>query len=68
MLQAIRNNEVDALIVDGPKGLQVYTLEGADRSYKVFVETMSEGALTVTPEGTILHCNKQFAVLVGAAH
>lgn len=65
MLQAIRNNEVDALIVDGPKGLQVYTLEGADQSYKVFVETMSEGALTVTPEGTILHCNKQFAVLSG---
>ncbi len=65
MLQAIRNNEVDALVVEGPKGLQVYTLKGADSSYKTFVETMSEGALTITPDGTILHCNKQFAVFSG---
>lgn len=65
MLQAIRNNEIDALVVEGPKGLQVYTLKGADRSYKAFVETMSEGALTITPDGTILHCNRQFAVLSG---
>jgi signal transduction histidine kinase/ActR/RegA family two-component response regulator len=65
MLQAIRNKEVDALVVDGPNGLQVYTLEGADRSYKIFVETMSEGALTITPDGTILHCNNQFALLSG---
>lgn len=65
MLQAIRSDQVDALVIDGPRGLQVYTLEGADRNYKVFVETMSEGALTITPDGTILYCNQQFAVLSG---
>lgn len=65
MLRAIKNHEIDAVIVEGIDGLQVFTLEGADRSYKVFIETMSEGAVTVSPDGTILYCNQQFASLMG---
>ena len=30
-LQAIRHGEVDALVVSGPAGPQVYTLQSADR-------------------------------------
>ncbi len=64
-LRAIRNNEVDALVVDGPDGQQVFTLQGPDQPYRTLMETMSEGALTIAAEGTILYCNKHFSELVG---
>jgi PAS domain S-box-containing protein len=65
-LRAIRCGEVDALIVDDPAGAErVYTLRGADTPYRVFVEQMHEGAVTLMPEGFILYCNHQFAALVG---
>ena len=64
-LRAIRNNEVDALIVDGPQGQQVFTLQGADLPYRTLMETMSEGALTTTVDGTILYCNGHFSELIG---
>ena len=65
MLRAIRKHEIDAVIVEGADGLQVFTLQGADQSYKIFVETMSEGAVTISPDGLILHSNVQFAALMG---
>jgi PAS domain S-box-containing protein len=66
-LLAIRRGEVDAIVVDDPEkpGEQVYTLRGADEPYRVFVEQMHEGAVTLTPEGDIGYCNHQFAKLVG---
>ncbi len=63
-LWAIRNHEVDALVVEGPDGDQVYTLNGAEHPYSVLVETMSEGALTMTPDGAVLYCKNQFSELV----
>jgi PAS domain S-box-containing protein len=63
-LRAISAGEVDALLVDGPAGEQVFTLEGADHPYRVMVETMREGALTVNSDGTIVYCNDSFANMV----
>jgi PAS domain S-box-containing protein len=63
-LRAIRNNEIDALIVDGLEGQQVFTLQGADLPYRTLMETMSEGALTVATDGTILYCNGHFSEMV----
>jgi two-component system cell cycle sensor histidine kinase/response regulator CckA len=63
-LRAIRSGEVDALVVTGPDGYQIFTLKGADRSYRIFVEAMKEGAATITPEGTILYCNGRFAEML----
>ncbi|MDB6112595.1 MAG: domain S-box protein [Pedosphaera sp.] len=60
-LNAIYNQKVDALIVGGPEGDQVFTLQGAERSYRLLVEAMNEGALTLIPDGTILFCNSRFA-------
>jgi len=37
-LRAIRNGEVDALVVAGPEGNQIYTLKGAESTYRVLVE------------------------------
>jgi len=60
-LSAIRNGEVDSLIVTGPHGDQVFSLKGAEQPYRVFVERMLEGAVTLTPDGAILYCNRRFA-------
>jgi PAS domain S-box-containing protein len=64
-LDAIRNGEVDAVVVGGPSGQVVYTLENADRPYRVLVEQMKEGAVTLSGDGSILYCNQSFAGLVG---
>ena len=64
-LDAIRHGEVDAVVVGGPSGTRVYTLENADRPYRVLIEKMQEGAVTLSREGTILYCNQRFAHLVG---
>jgi PAS domain S-box-containing protein len=66
-LDAIRHGEIDALVVNGPDGEQVFTLQGADHPYRLMVETMREGAVTVTLDGTIVYCNQSFAELLGNA-
>src|SRR3954451_8562455 len=63
-LSAIRNGEVDALVVSGPGGDQVFSLKGAEQPYRVFVEQMQQGALTLAPDGTILFCNRRFAEFI----
>ena len=64
-LQAIRSGEVDAIIVDGEGGEKVFTVEGADHIYRVFVERMNEGAALLGRDYTVLHCNSRFAELLG---
>jgi PAS domain S-box-containing protein len=65
-LLAIRSGEVDAIVVNGPGGEKVFTLQGADHIYRVFVERMNEGAAVLGSGHTILHCNRRFARLLGA--
>jgi PAS domain S-box-containing protein len=65
-LHAIRSGEVDAIVVDGPDGEKVFTLQGADHIYRVFVERMNEGAAVLSSGHTVLHCNRRFARLLGA--
>jgi len=63
-LGAIRSGDVDALVVAGPQGDLVFSLTGAERTYRLIVETMNEAALTVDLKGNILFCNKRFSALV----
>jgi PAS domain S-box-containing protein len=63
-LHAIRTGKVDALVVSGRRGDQVYTLKGAEQPYRVYVEAMNEGAVTLGPDGTVLYCNKRFGELL----
>jgi two-component system, sensor histidine kinase len=63
-LRAIRHGEVDALLVVDDAGERVYTLQGADTSYRVLVERMQEGAATLNTRGAIVYCNQRFADLV----
>lgn len=63
-LRAIRGGEVDALVVAGPHGDQVFTLNSADHPYRVFIEEMNEGAVTLSDEGLILYCNRGYAEII----
>jgi PAS domain S-box-containing protein len=63
-LRAIRSGEVDAVVVAGKQGPQVFTLEGAEHAYRVLIESMNEGALTLTADKMILYANQCFARMV----
>lgn len=63
-LAAIRNGEVDAIMVSGREGDQVYSVSSAETPYRTFIEQMSEGAATLSKEGTILYCNPRFAEFI----
>jgi len=63
-LAAIRGGGVDAIVVSGAGQEQVFTLAGTENVYRVFVEAMDEGAITVNASGVILYANKAFANLV----
>src|SRR5688500_5048273 len=65
LLNAIRSGEVDALVVSGPQGDRVYPLTGAEHTYRIMVEAMNEGAVTLTADGTIIYSNGSFARMVG---
>ena len=63
-LRAIQAGEVDAIVVGGATAPTVYTLTNADSPYRLLVEQMREGALTVSGDGVILYCNAAFAQIV----
>jgi PAS domain S-box-containing protein len=65
-LRAIRSGEVDAIVVNRQGAQKVFTLQGADHTYRVFVERMNEGAAVLSGDHTVLHCNGRFARFLGA--
>src|SRR5688572_8820412 len=66
-IHAIREGHIDALVINVPDGEQIYTLRSADQPYRLMVEQMREGALTLGADGTILYCNQRFAELTARA-
>jgi PAS domain S-box-containing protein len=64
LLEAIRTGRVDAVVVSGKKGEMVYTLKGADHTYRVLIETMDEGAAILSENGIVLYCNRRFAEIL----
>ena len=65
-VDAIRNGLVDAVVVSTPCE-SVYTLEGADRPYRLLVEAMDQGVALLNPEGVLLYCNPGLADLFGVS-
>ena len=66
-LTAISNGRVDALVLSGPHGDQVFTLQGAEHPYRVLVETMNEGAATLDIQGNVLYANAHLAEMFEVA-
>ncbi len=63
-LNAIRSGSVDALVIYGDEGEKVYTIQGAEHAYRILVESINEGAVTLIGDGTILYCNCRFAEML----
>lgn len=60
-LAAIRGGEVDAIVVPGRAGEQIYSISSAETPYRTFIEEMDEGAVTLSGEGIVIYCNHRFA-------
>ncbi len=67
-LRALRSGEVDAIVASGPEGDCVYTLKGADEAYRLMVQNMAEGAVTMAPDGAILFSNEKLASILAIPH
>jgi two-component system, NarL family, sensor kinase len=65
-LRAIRTGEVDAVLVSSAQGDQVFTLQGAEHPYRLLVESIEEGAATLSDDGTVLYSNRSFAAFFDA--
>lgn len=63
-IEAIRTGQVDALVVKNSDGHQLFTLKSADQTYRVFIEKMIEGAVTLNNKGIILYSNSRFASMM----
>jgi PAS domain S-box-containing protein len=63
-LNAIRHGDVDAIVVTGSDGDKVFSLASAETPYRIIVEEMNEGAVSLSTDGTILYCNRRFAEIV----
>lgn len=64
-MQAIRAGNVDAIMVEGPNGSRIFTLQSPEDPYRMLAERMNEGAATLTAEGVILFCNRRLAEMAG---
>ena len=64
-LRAIREGEVDALVIDAPQGEIIYTLTTADYPYRLMIDEMNEGAVSVSPDAFILYSNRNFGSILG---
>jgi PAS domain S-box-containing protein len=64
-LRAIGSGEVDAFVVREGTANEVQTLSGAHRPYRVMVERMQQGAVTLSGRGDILYTNQPFADMLG---
>lgn len=57
-LAAIRNGDVDALVVRSADVDQVFMIEGDGQSYRTFMEAMDTGASAVDSRGNVLYANR----------
>lgn len=66
-LRAIREGEVDALVVGRMDQPQVFAIGGDTEAFRTFIEVMDTGAAAVDEAGRVLYANATFADLVNAA-
>ncbi|HEX8947619.1 MAG TPA: PAS domain-containing protein, partial [Dissulfurispiraceae bacterium] len=64
-LRAIQSGEVDAIVISTPEGKRVFSLKSAETPYRILMESISEGAVTLTPDGMILYANTRFSEMLG---
>jgi len=63
-LAAIRNGEVDALVIRSAEDDQVFMIEGDGQSYRTFMEAMDTGASALDERGNVLYANRTALALL----
>jgi PAS domain S-box-containing protein len=64
-LRAIRENEVDALVMRGHVDEEIFTIVGDAESYRTFMEVMEPGAAALDGFGRVLYANSTLTLLLG---
>lgn len=63
-LDAISKGKADAIVVQTEDGMNVFTIQGAETAYRIMVENMNEGALTIDSEGIVFYTNDRFCTMI----
>ncbi len=66
VISALRAGAVDAVVIGEANEVRVYNLVSTDQPYRVLVESIQEGAVTLSHDGAILYCNPSFQRIVRA--
>ncbi|MCD0464962.1 ATP-binding protein [Flavobacterium sp. ENC] len=64
IVDAIKQGDVDALVVNNNGIPQLYSLETADYTFRLLIEKFGQGAVSISKNGLILYCNDYFARLI----
>ncbi len=62
--EPFKSGNIDALILSHEQGLSIYSKKTSDKPYRILIEKMHEGAVTLNESGIIIYCNSYFAYLV----
>lgn len=68
LIEAIKAGEVDAFALRRNNQSQIFTLESGDYGYRMLVENITEGALTLSEECLIVYTNNYFHQLLGVPY
>lgn len=63
-LPAMRSGRIETLAASDTGLEKVFALRGAEQIYRMMVEGMNEGLITLTRDGIILYCNRSFAAML----
>jgi len=63
-VHAIRSGDVDAIVVSGEKGENIFSLVSAETPYRIIIQEMNEGVVTLSAKGIILYCNQMFSEIL----
>jgi two-component sensor histidine kinase len=66
-VRAIRDNEVDALVMRGHLDDEIFTIGGDHDSYRAFMEVMEPGAAALDGCGRVLYANSTLTSLLGTS-
>lgn len=64
-IRAIREGEVDALVIRGGGDEEVFTITGGDEGYRSFMEAMDVGAMALDDGARVLYANVNVCNLLG---
>lgn len=63
-IRKVKTGNIDALVIPDKKDVKIFTERTADKTYRILIEKMNEGAVTLNERGIIIYCNSHFANMV----